>query len=334
MSLEIAAHDDDLVASPYDYSLVTRMAAEAFGTFLLVLGIVGTATFNAANGGSILTVALAGGIMLMAGIAAVGHISGGHFNPAVTIGLALGGQASWKNVLPYWLAQFLGATVSAVVLWAIIPSTFANLLVQGGGTRGDVLGRTANGWGEFSPLFSVTGGQSEFSFVAALLIEVVIAAVFVGVILGVTSRRARVAYPAVVIGLTLGALHIITWTQTNTSFNPARSFASVVFSGDGDRWGQLWLFIVAPLVGAALAALIFRAFAPVEVDRADALNDDEETYDVVDDDIADDNEVADDVVDDNVADDNVADDNLVDDDAAEATKRDRTDDTLGETPRA
>ena len=280
MSLEIAVADDEVVASPYEYSLVTRMAAEVFGTFLLVLGIVGTATFNAANGGSILTVALAGGIMLMAGIAAVGHISGGHFNPAVTFGLALAGQASWKNVLPYWLAQFVGATLSAVVLWAIVPSNFPALV--GATTRGDILGNTANGWGQFSPLSVATGGQAEFTLVAALLVEVIIAAVFVGVILGVTAKRARVPYPAAVIGLTLGALHIITWTQTNTSFNPARSFASVVFSGNGDRWGQLWLFIVAPLVGAALAALVFRAFAPVDVvTSAVAIDELEETYDVV-----------------------------------------------------
>ena len=280
MSLEIAVADDEVVASPYEYSLVTRMAAEVFGTFLLVLGIVGTATFNAANGGSILTVALAGGIMLMAGIAAVGHVSGGHFNPAVTFGLALAGQASWKNVLPYWVAQLVGATLSAVVLWAIIPSTFAGLL--GLGTRGEVLARTANGWGAQSPLSSVTQGQAEFTLVAALLVEVVIAAVFVGVILGVTAKRARVPYPAVVIGLTLGALHIISWTVTNTSFNPARSFASVVFSGSGDAWKQLWLFVVAPLVGAALAALIFRAFAPVEVvSGAAGIDRLEDTYDVV-----------------------------------------------------
>lgn len=279
MSLEIAVADDEVVTSPYEYSLLTRMAAELFGTFLLVLGIVGTATFNAANGGSILTVALAGGIMLMAGIAAVGHISGGHFNPAVTFGLALAGQASWKNVLPYWLAQFLGATVSAAVLWAMIPSTFGNLL--GLDARGDVLARTANGWGTQSPLSVVTQGQAEFGFTAALLVEVVIAAVFVGVILGVTAKRARVPYPAVVIGLTLGALHIISWTVTNTSFNPARSFASVVFSGNGTAWGQYWLFLVAPLVGAALAGLIFRAFAPVEAYDTNELGELEETYDVV-----------------------------------------------------
>ena len=305
MSLEIAVHDDEVVASPHEYSLVTRMAAEVFGTFLLVMGIVGTATFNAANGGSILTVALAGGIMLIAGIAAVGHISGGHFNPAVTFGLALAGQASWKNVLPYWLAQFVGATLSAVVLWAIIPANFPGLVAAA--SRGDVLARTANGWGAASPLSVATGGQAEFTFVAALLVEVIIAAVFVGVILGVTSKRARVAYPAVVIGLTLGALHIISWTQTNTSFNPARSFASVVFSGNGDAWGQLWLFLVAPLVGAALAALVFRAFAPVEaVAGPAALADLEETYVVpADDDV----EYVDDVV----------------VDTAEATKRATTD---------
>ncbi|WP_418277745.1 aquaporin [Isoptericola jiangsuensis] len=244
--------------------LFTRMAAEAFGTFLLVFGIVGTATFNAANGGSILTVALAGGIALMAGIGAVGHLSGGHFNPAVTFGLTLAGRASWADLVPYWVAQIVGALAAGALMLLIIPDTFGALV--GSGSKGEVLAATANGFGDHSPMFTISQGQVTFDLMSAAIVEIVIAAIFVGVILGVTNSRAKITYPAVIIGLTLGALHIISWLVTNTSFNPARSLASVI---SPDAWAeggvgrQVWLFIVAPLVGAALAALFARAFAPV-----------------------------------------------------------------------
>jgi aquaporin Z len=244
--------------------LFTRMAAEAFGTFLLVLGIVGTATFNAANGGSIITVALAGGIALMAAIGAVGHLSGGHFNPAVTFGLTLAGRASWGDLLPYWLAQFVGAAACGGLLLLIIPDQYGALI--GKATPGEVLAGTANGYGDFSPMFTASQGQVTFDLAAAAIVEILIAAIFVGVILGVTNTRAKITYPAVIIGLTLGALHIVSWLVTNTSFNPARSLASLV---SPDAWGsgtvgsQYWLFVVTPLVGAALAALFARAFAPV-----------------------------------------------------------------------
>lgn len=246
------------------YSLGARLAAEAFGTFLLVLGIVGTATFNVLNQNSILTIALAGGIALMAGVAAVGHVSGGHFNPAVTFGMALAGRMTWRDVLPYWLAQFVGAAVAAVVLWAIIPGTLPPLLQFG--DKAEMMQATANGFGEHSPIARLSGGQTEFTFWTALIVEVIIAAIFVGVILATTDRRTKLPYPPVVIGLTLAALHIISWPVTNTSFNPARSFASALFGG-GWTWEQfLQLFIWGPLVGAALAALFYRAFAPAEDD--------------------------------------------------------------------
>jgi aquaporin Z len=252
------------VETPTPPRLFTRLAAEAFGTFLLVLGIVGTATFNAANGGSIITVALAGGIALMAAIASVGHLSGGHFNPAVTFGLTLAGRARWADLVPYWVAQFVGAVACGALLLVIIPSSYATLI--GKASAGEVLAGTANGYGDFSPMFTVSQGQATFDLLPALVVEILIAAVFVGVILGVTNPRAKIGYPAVVIGLTLGALHIVSWLVTNTSFNPARSLASLVSPdawGDGKVGSQYWLFVVAPLVGGALAALFARAFAPV-----------------------------------------------------------------------
>ncbi len=275
---------DDVVAVAAPYSLMTRLVAEAFGTFILVLGIVGTAVFNILNlSGTILTIALAGGIMLMAGIAAVGHVSGGHFNPAVTFGLALAGRTSWRDLLPYWLAQFVGATAAAAVLWAVIPIKLVEAMSLE--TRGDLLARTANGWGTRSGLAAATQGTVEFPFLSAAIFEVVIAAVFVGVILAVT-KKPRITPPSVVIGFTLTALHIISWPATNTSFNPARSFASVIFSGNGDAWGQLWLFLVAPLVGAGLAALFALVFSPVAAAPVDVEVDDvdetyEESYEIV-----------------------------------------------------
>jgi aquaporin Z len=244
------------------YSLVARLAAETFGTFLLVLGIVGTAALNFVNQNSIIPIALAGGIMLMAGFAAVGHISGGHFNPAVTFGMALAGRTTWRDLLPYWAAQLVGAVVAALVVWAIIPQSLPEAMGSEG--KGSLLQSAANGFGEHSPLSTLSQGATEFGVWAALLVEIIIAAVFVGIFFGATDKRVRLPYAAVVIGLTLAALHLVSWPVTNTSFNPARSFAAAVFGG-GWTWGQLWLFIVAPLVGGALAALFYRAFSPVEV---------------------------------------------------------------------
>lgn len=260
---QATATQTDLEAAPVP-RLFTRMCVEAFGTFVLVLGIVGTATFNALNGGQIITVALAGGIALIAVIAGLGHLSGGHFNPAVTFGLTLAGRSSWVDLVPYWVAQLVGAAACGALLLLIIPDSFPALV--GSASAGDALAATANGYGDHSPLSTLTQGQATFDLATAAIVEVLITVVFVGVILAVTNKRAKVAYAPVVIGLTLAALHIISWPVTNTSFNPARSLASVI---SPDAWAeggvgrQLWLFFVAPLAGAALAALFARAFAPV-----------------------------------------------------------------------
>ena len=260
---QATATQADLEAAPVP-RLFTRMCVEAFGTFVLVLGIVGTATFNALNGGQIITVALAGGIALIAVIAGLGHLSGGHFNPAVTFGLTLAGRSSWVDLVPYWVAQLVGAAACGALLLLIIPGSFPAL--AGSESAGAYLATTANGYGDYSPMFRLTQGQSTFDLATAAIVEVLIATVFVGVILAVTHKRAKVAYAPVVIGLTLAALHIISWPVTNTSFNPARSLASVISPdawADGGVGRQLWLFSVAPLAGAALAALFARAFAPV-----------------------------------------------------------------------
>lgn len=140
---QATATDTRVEATPVP-GLFTRMCVEAFGTFVLVLGIVGTATFNALNGGQIIPVALAGGIALIAVIAGLGHISGGHFNPAVTFGLTLAGRSSWVDLAPYWVAQLVGAAACGALLLLIIPDSFPALI--GSASKGEVLAATANGF--------------------------------------------------------------------------------------------------------------------------------------------------------------------------------------------
>jgi aquaporin Z len=239
--------------------LLARLGAEVFGTFFLVLAIVGVALYNFLNQGSVLVVALAGGIAVLAGIAAVGNVSGGHFNPAVTLGAAIGGRTAWRDVLPYWVAQVVGGLLAGLVLLSTVPAALPELLGQT--EKSGLFVGTANGYGDFSPLSTASQGGVTFGLVQALLVETIVTAVFVGVILGVTDKRANARVAPVAIGLALTALIIIAAPVTNASLNPARSLASAVFAGDGDLWAQQWVFWVAPLLGAAIAGLFYRAFA-------------------------------------------------------------------------
>ena len=243
-------------------SLVARLGAEAFGTFTLVLVGLGIALYSTVSGlGGTLGVALGFGIAVLAGIIAVGHVSGGHFNPAVTLGAAIGGRTAWKDVLPYWLAQLVGGILAAAILFITIPSTLPGLLAQGADASSkSFFSSVSNGYAEHSPLAVASQGQVEFSLVIALLVEIVVTAVFVGIILGATDRRSANVQAPFAIGLALAVLILVAIPVTNASLNPARSTASAIFS---DSWAlsQLWLFWVAPLVGAALAGLIYRAFA-------------------------------------------------------------------------
>ncbi len=243
-------------------SLVARLGAEAFGTFTLVLVGLGIALYSTVSGlGGTLGVALGFGLAVLAGIIAVGHISGGHFNPAVTLGAAIGGRTAWRDVLPYWLAQLIGGILAAAILFITIPDKLPGLLVQGGtATSKSFFSSVANGFASHSPLSVASQGQVEFSTAIALLVEIVVTAVFVGVILGATDRRSANVQAPFAIGLALAVLILVAIPVTNASLNPARSTAAAVFS---DSWAlsQLWLFWVAPLVGAALAGLIYRAFA-------------------------------------------------------------------------
>jgi len=243
-------------------SLLARLGAEAFGTFFLVLVGVGIALYASfSNVGGGLGVALGFGVAVLAGIVAVGNVSGGHFNPAVTLGACLAGRTSFRDLLPYWLAQVVGGALGAAVLFLTVPSTLPALLSQtGGGTVRSFFSGTANGFGAHSPLATLSSGQAEFSLVSALLVEVVGTAVFVGVILGATDRRANKAHVPFAVGLTLTVVLLLATPVTNGSINPARSLAAAIFS---DSWAleQVWLFWVAPLFGAAIAALVYRAFA-------------------------------------------------------------------------
>lgn len=224
--------------------MVRRLGAEFFGTFWLVFGGCGSAVLAAGFpelGIGFAGVALAFGLTVLTMAYAVGGISGGHFNPAVTLGLVLANRVSWSDVIPYWIAQVVAAIVAGAALFAIASG-------QAGFEAG---GFATNGFGELSP-----GG---YSMQAALLIEVILTAGFLIVILGATSRVAPAGFAPLAIGLALTLIHLISIPVTNTSVNPARSTGVALFA-DTAAMGQLWLFWVAPLVGAALGALIWRFF--------------------------------------------------------------------------
>ena len=168
-----------------------------------------------------------------------GGISGGHFNPAVSLGLAIGGRFAWKELVPYWIAQIAGAIVAAAALYAIASG-------KAGFAAG---GFASNGFGELSP-----GG---YSMQAALLIEIVLTAGFLIVILGSTSNAVPAGFAPIAIGLALTLIHLISIPVTNTSVNPARSTGAALFA-ETAAMGQLWLFWLAPVVGAAIGALVWR----------------------------------------------------------------------------
>ena len=223
--------------------------AEFFGTFWLVLGGCGSAVLAAAFpnvGIGLLGVALAFGLTVLTMAYAIGHISGCHLNPAVSIGLWAGGRFPVSQLLPYIISQVSGAIVAGGVLY----------LIASGKAGFDVsAGFAANGYGAHSP-----GG---YSLLAALVSEVVMTMMFLLVILGATDKRAPQGMAPIAIGLCLTLIHLISIPVTNTSVNPARSTGVAVFVGD---WAveQLWLFWLAPIIGAVLGALIYRFIGSTE----------------------------------------------------------------------
>ncbi len=231
---------------------IKALGAELIGTFWLVLGGCGSAVLAAVilDGGvdtglglGYLGVSFAFGLTVLTGAYALGHVSGGHFNPAVTLGLVAGGRFDVKQAPAYIGAQLAGGLIGAATIFGIASG-------QDGWETGDGAGAFAtNGYGEFSP-----GG---YSLGAAFLAEVVLTAVFLIVIMGATSKKAAPAIGGLAIGLALTLIHLISIPVTNTSVNPARSTSQAIFVG-GDQLGQLWLFWVAPIIGGVLGALIHR----------------------------------------------------------------------------
>lgn len=255
-------------------ALIAKLGAEAFGSFVVVLAGLGVALYAGFTGlgGGPLAVGLAFGLGYLAAAIAVGHVSGAHFNPALTLGAAIAQRVPWRDVIPYWVAQLVGSAFAAAVLFVAIAS-FPAL----GGAERTFFATVANGFGEHSPIAAVSGAAGEgFGMWGALLIECVVTAVFVGVALGSTDRRSNPALAPFSIGLVLAVMLLVAIPVTNGSVNPARSTAAAIFS-DSWAFGQLWVFWVAPLVGAAIAAIVYRAFAPdpsheglrPEVDRAE-----------------------------------------------------------------
>jgi aquaporin Z len=225
-----------------DHDTMRRATAEFFGTFWLTFGGCGAAVLSAAFpelGIGFLGVAFAFGLTVLTMAYAVGHISGGHFNPAVTLGLWSARRCATKHVLPYITAQVTGAVVAAVVLYSIasgkagwVPNGFAS-----------------NGYGELSP--------GKYGLAACLITEFLMTFFFLFIIIGTTSKGAAVGFAGIPIGFALVLIHLVSIPVTNTSVNPARSTGVALFAST-DALGQLWLFWLAPLAGALIGALIWR----------------------------------------------------------------------------
>lgn len=229
-----------------EFSLSQRMTAEFLGTLWLVLGGCGSAVLAAAFpevGIGLLGVSFAFGLSVLTMAYAVGHVSGGHFNPAVTVGLCAARRFLARDVIPYIVAQLAGAIVGAGILY---------VLASGKAGFSTSAGFAANGYDGYSP-----GG---YSLMAALVAELVMTFFFLIVILGATNKRAPQAMAGLAIGLALTLIHLVTIPVTNTSVNPARSTGPAIFVG-GWAIRQLWLFWLAPLTGAALAGVAYRFLA-------------------------------------------------------------------------
>ncbi len=246
--------------------LATRLGAEFLGTFVLVLGGTGSAVLAAKiidpNTGSnelgigILGVSLAFGLTVLVMAYGVGHISGGHFNPAVTIGLVVGKRFDVKDALPYIVTQVVAAIAASATVLAIASG-------QAGASSAAIRegGLAANGYGDLSP--------QGYSLGAGLIAEIVLTAIFVIIIMGITSRKAPKGFAGAAIGLALTLIHLISIPVTNTSVNPARSTGPALLAG-GEYLGQLWMFWVAPIAGGIIGALIYRFVGSNDEEGAEA----------------------------------------------------------------
>lgn len=223
-------------------TLTKKLTAEFIGTFWLVLGGCGSAVlaakFGEGLGIGLLGVSLAFGLTVVTMAYAIGHISGCHLNPAVSVGLAIAKRFDFKDLVPYIIAQTLGAIFAAFLL---------KMIVTGNGS--EFMGLASNGFGEHSP--------GKYDMMTALVVEVVMTFMFLMIILGATSDKAPKGFAPIAIGLGLTLIHLISIPVTNTSVNPARSTGPAIFEG-GIALDQLWMFWVAPIVGAAIAGIFYR----------------------------------------------------------------------------
>jgi aquaporin Z len=241
-----------------DMRFTTRLGAEFLGTFVLVFGGTGSAVLAATFltpvgadtglGIGFLGVSLAFGLTVLTMAYAVGHLSGGHFNPAITLGLAAARRFEWKEAGPYVVTQVLAAIAASATLWVVA-------INHKGTTKASLAagGFAANGYGDHSP--------GQYNLFAGLVIEIVLTAVFLVVIMGTTDKRASKGFAALAIGLALTLIHLVSIPVTNTSVNPARSTGpAILLAFGGESWGleQLWLFWLAPIVGGVLGAFAYQ----------------------------------------------------------------------------
>ena len=217
---------------------VKKYAAEFVGTFALVSSVCGAALFSAPSAG-LITVALAIGAIVLAMAYAVGHISGGHFNPAVTCGLVAAGRFGSGDAIAYIIAQVLGGVAAAAVFYVILS------------------GAPTGKWNDFVAISNIYGGDGHFSLMPVALIEVVLTALFLIVIVGTTSTKAPAGFAPIAIGLTLTFIHLAAIPVSNASVNPARSTATAIFGGSV-ALSSLWLFWVAPILGGVIGGYIAR----------------------------------------------------------------------------
>ena len=212
-----------------------ELGAEFIGTFTLVTAVCGAALFSAPSAG-LVAVAFAVGLSVLAMAFAVGPISGGHFNPAVTVGLVVGGRFAADRAIAYIIVQVLGGAAAACVFYVILS------------------GAAGGKWNDFTAISNLYGGTHS-SLVSVALIEIVITALFLVVILGVTTKNCPAGFAPIAIGLALTLFHLVAIPVSNASLNPARSTATAIFGG-AEAWGSLWLFWVAPIVGGVIGGIV------------------------------------------------------------------------------
>jgi aquaporin Z len=222
--------------------MTKELGAEFIGTFALVSSVCGAALFSAPSVG-LIAVALSIGFTVLAMAYAVGHISGGHFNPAVTCGLVVAGHFKAEKAIPYIIAQLIGGIAAAGVFYIILQ------------------GAPAGKWNDFIAISNIYGGPNHYSLLSVALIETVLTALFLIVICGVVSGNSPAGFAPLAIGLTLAAIHLMAIPVSNASVNPARSTATAIFGG-GPALSSLWLFWVAPIVGGVIGGSISRWLQP------------------------------------------------------------------------